>query len=108
MHKQIPSKLAYSFGSVITHSFKQIFGQDTRPQILHLSKKWDGPLKAPKVWDNMSTHFVVYSSNMRLYMGTFDKVNIMQKMYTYKATTPFIKSDFGTILSMNCAQVDLD
>ena len=69
--------------------------------------RWS-PLKAPKVWDNMSTHFVVYSSNMRLYMGTFDKVNIMQKMYTYKATTPFIKSDFGTILSMNCAQVDLD
>ena len=56
----------------------------------------------------MSTHFVVYSSNMRLYMGTFDKVNIMQKMYTYKATTPFIKSDFGTILIMNGAQVDLD
>ena len=52
----------------------------------------------------MSTHFVVYSSNMRLYMGTFDKVNIMLKMYT----TPFIKSDFGTILSMNGAQVDLD
>ena len=53
----------------------------------------------------MSTHFVVYSSNMRLYMGTFDKVNIM---YTYKATTPFIKSDFGTIFSMNGTQVDLD
>ena len=56
----------------------------------------------------MSTHFVVYSSNMRLYMGTFDKVNIMQKMYTNKATTPFIKNDFGTIFGMICAQVDLD
>ena len=45
---------------------------------------------------------------MRLYMGTFDKVNIMQKMYTYKATTPFIKNDFGKIFGMDSAQVDLD
>lgn len=56
----------------------------------------------------MSTHFVVYSSNMRLYMGTFDKVNIMLKMYIFKATTPFIKSNFGKIFGMYGAQVDLD
>ena len=66
------------------------------------------PSRPLKVWDNMSTHFVVYSSNMRLYMGTFDKVNIMQKMCTFKATTPFIKGDFGTIFGMDGAQVDLD